>query len=224
MPRIKKPLDPSRFYIQKDDLLKVVLEYQAKAKQAKDNGLPLPQQPDIIGRYIWDLCENLGTRYNFARYSYVDMMKDEALEQCVKAVLKFDYEKMKNSKSMNIFNYFTTVAWRAFQFRIIEEKKENYRKHKYFQSTFHTEKIETHFITDTSNNEYSNRVIEEFESKHLPKKTETLKKKPKAKPKPKGIEVLFEESPKHVSKKQATSSPRSNPESRARAAKRKIAS
>lgn len=163
--RIRKPHDPSKHYIKKEDLLKAVMEYQAKVHQCAAEAKPLPQQPDIIGRYVMMLCQQLGTRYNFSRYSYIDMMIDDGIEHCIKAITKFN-----PTKTDNIFNYFTTVAWRAFQQRIIEERKQNAIKHRHYQHTFRINELNGgEMITDASNNEYSNRVIEEYEQKHLNK-------------------------------------------------------
>ena len=155
MGRIKKENDPSKFYIKKDDLHNVVMEYQKKYWDAVNNNLPIPQQPNTFGKYILDLCRKLGTRYNFNGYSYVGIMISEAQENCCKAIIKYD-----PSKTDNIFNYFTTVAWRAFQFRIIDEKKQNAIKHKYYQHTYRINEIEGQIVSDLSNNEYSNRVID----------------------------------------------------------------
>lgn len=172
--RIRKPNDPSRHYIKKEDLLRVVLEYQDKVRHAEANALPIPAQPDLFGRYILLLCQNLGTRYNFSRYSYIDMMIDDGIEHCIKAIMKFD-----KTKTDNIVNYFTTVAWRAFQQRIIEERKQNAIKHRHYQHTFRINELNGgEMITDASNNEYSNRVIEEYEAKHLNKTPLTKTAKP----------------------------------------------
>src|SRR5437764_781068 len=112
-------------YIKKEELLKVVLDYQVLVKQTTLEGKSIPSQPNLFGKFILDLCNRLSTRYNFNGYSYKDMMVDDAILTCCKAITKFD-----PTKTDNIFNYFTTIAWRAFQLRIIEERKQTAIKHK----------------------------------------------------------------------------------------------
>lgn len=130
-------------------------------------------------------------------------MVGDAIEHCCKAVLKFNYEKMKASKTNNIFNYFTMVAWRAFQFRIIEERKQNAIKHKHYQHTYRINELQGEQIADASNNEYSNKVIEEYEEKHLNKNVLTTDKKPT---KMKAIEVCLKDT-KNVQQEGSPSSP-----------------
>lgn len=151
----KKPLH----YIKKEDLLNSVMTYQAKYKQALADGKPIPLQPNDFGKYILALCYGLSTRYNFNQYTFKDMMVEEAIENSCKAILKFD-----PTKTDNIFNYFTTIAWRAFQARILKEREEHAIKHKYYQHTYRIAELAgNQSLIDFSNNEHSNRIIDEYE-------------------------------------------------------------
>lgn len=189
------------------------MDYQKVYWEAVNNNTPIPQQPNIFGKYIIELCRKLGTRYNFNGYSYVDIMISEAQENCIKAITKYD-----PSKTDNIFNYFTTVAWRAFQFRIIDERKQNAVKHKYYQHTYRINEIEGQIVSDLSNNEYSNRVIDEYEEKHLNKTLTTQKKNDSVE----DIEkVLIEDTKDVKNKNKAPSRTRANTNKSKRTSKRR---
>lgn len=120
---------------------------------------------NYVGTCIMQICRGLSMKPNFRGYSYIDEMRDDAIENCTYAIAHFNPDKSKNP-----FGYFTMVAYRAFIRRIRTEKKENYIKHKNFQNRFVLEG-ETH----TAPNEHSNQVIESFEKKL----TEQKKKKNK---------------------------------------------
>jgi len=165
---MKKKADPSRFYIKKEDLEKVVLEYQGKVREAEKEGKPLPSQPNAFGLYIMDLCKGVSENHSFVRYSWKDMMVDDAVEACCKAIMNYDPTKV--TKTNNIFNYFTMIAWRAFQNRINLERKQNYIKHKNFREMHTIDAIKGNLIIDSSANEYTDRVISEYEEKYINKK------------------------------------------------------
>jgi len=188
------------------------MKYQKEYNRCKEDELPVPQQPDVIGSYILELCNRLATKGNFREYTFLDIMVGEAIENLVKAVMKYN-----PAKTDNIFNYFTTVAWRAFQFRIIEEKEQNYIKHKHYQHTYRVQELESNLVLDLSDNDYSNKVIDDFERKanskaEIAKKSASQKQTTKDKSKssksmdrkefiqrtPKGIEKVM------VNKKKST--------------------
>lgn len=172
--RKKKPTDPNKFYIQKEDLERVVLEYQATVEGCRKIGKPIPNQPNVFGEYIFDLCNGLSNHPKFIRYTnnWKDMMVDDAIEVCCKAILKYDPTKI--TKTNNIFNYFTMIAYHAFQGRINIEKKQNYIKHKNYRERHTIDEIEGNFTRDASDNEYTDKVISEFEE-FLRKKKEKAK-------------------------------------------------
>lgn len=134
-----------------------------------------------------DLTNRLSTRYNFSGYTYIDVMIGEANENLVKAVLKYNPKKCNSS----IFNYFTTIAWHAFQFRINEESKQHATKHRHYQYTYRLSELDGNDILDLSDNEYSNRVIEEYERKYINKQSTSKKKVVVKKSPPKGVEKLM---------------------------------
>lgn len=179
--RVKKPEDPTKFYIKKEDLHKAVIRYQREYRKAEREKRPVPPQPNILGQYILDITTRLATKSNFSGYTFLDAMQDDAIENICKAVMKYNPKKTDN-----IFNYFTTIAWHAFQFRITEEKKQNAVKHKHYQHTYRVYELDgmnrmdgASSIQDISNNEYSNRVIQEYED--MLNRKMLMQKKPKKK-------------------------------------------
>lgn len=133
-------------YLDDKALYKTMVEYLDKLKEN-----PNTQIPNSIGKAILLICENLATRGNFRDYSYIDEMKDDAVEDCVRAIKNFD--------PINYFkpySYFTRIAWFAFLQRIKLEKEENYVKHKSFQNM--------HLLDDVEiASDLSDKVIGEFE-------------------------------------------------------------
>lgn len=160
---------PTKNYIDKEALQTALVEYQKVVKKHAKSGTEPPSPPNYIGHCILQICTRLSGRYNFADYSYRDLFIGEAIERCVMAIKTFDPKKSKS----NAFNYFTMVAFRAMQKVINTEKHQNYIKHKYFADTF----LSTGNITDESrmphdvqDDDYTNRIIAEWEEKMLKKK------------------------------------------------------
>lgn len=170
---MKRVSDKTRHYINNADLTQAILDYQKVYKANIAQNLPPPQASNYVGLCILMLCDKLVTRWNFAQYSYREEMKSDAIEDCVNALKSFNPEKAKS----NAFNYLSMVAFRACQRRIITERKQNAIKHKNYQNTYSLAELEgSQNTTNSSDNDYSNRVIEEYETKHLtkPNKPDTL--------------------------------------------------
>lgn len=74
--------------------------------------------PDIIGKYIYDIIENLGRSGRFNGYTWLDSMKGDALIACIKGIKNFDINKSKNA-----FAYVTMICWHSFIERIKKENK-----------------------------------------------------------------------------------------------------
>lgn len=162
----KKP----KHYINNTDLLNAIVAWQESCKVAVKKGEQTPIIPDYIGKCIMDICERLSHRYNFNNYSYRDEMVPDGIEACINAVKNFDIKKTDRA-----FAYLTMVAFRAFQRRILTERKQQYIKHKNYQHMYLIDDFEGGEIND---NEHSNKVIGEYEEKHLtkPKKSDKMGK------------------------------------------------
>jgi hypothetical protein len=162
--------DTKKHYVNNTDLLNAIVGWQAACKVAIKEGRETPIIPDYVGKCIIEICTRLSFRYNFNKYTYRDEMVSDGIESCINAVKNFNIEKTDRA-----FSYMTMVAFRAFQRRILSERKQQYIKHKNYQHSFMAHNLEE----DVADNEYNNKVISEYEEKML-----TKAKKPAIVPKP----------------------------------------
>jgi hypothetical protein len=163
-------------YIDKVRFHREMTEYRLKAIEAEKNGLPKPKVNNYLGNCFLLICEKLSYRPNFANYSFREEMVGDAIENCLAAVDNFD----PNEQKKNPFGYFSLIAWRAFLRRIQKENKQNYIKHKYYQSSgIHDQLAHSDdgaiAGVSSSSNEVSDRIIEKFESKINTKKEPKIK-------------------------------------------------
>jgi hypothetical protein len=140
-------------YINNKDLYEA-MKALYEQKQAGEN----PRIPDYIGKCFLQICNKLGTRSNFAGYTYVDEMIDDAIENCVMAVHGFN-----PAKSINPFAYFSQIAWNAFVRRIKKEKKETYVKHKNFEMNNLLDELVEDSYTNRNNKDFVDTVITNYE-------------------------------------------------------------
>jgi len=158
----------TRNYVNNKDLTACIVEYQKQCKIAAKAGLIQPQMPKYIGECITQICWRLtqGSGFSFGGYTYHDEMVNDAIERCVYAVMKFNAKKA----SSGAFSYLTMVAINAKKKRIKDEKKQNYIKHKNFQ----TESLfNGHLLEGHKPNEMSEKVVADFETKADAKKALT---------------------------------------------------
>ena len=103
-------------YLNNKKLYQTLLDFANEREQNPDKDIEIP-------RYVCEcfilIAERVGRRVNFRRYSYLDEMKSDGIEDCVKYVCKFDPHKYNNP-----FGYFTKIIWQAFLRRIDKEKKQ----------------------------------------------------------------------------------------------------
>lgn len=78
-----------------------------------------PEYPvsDFLGKCIMEISHRIAFRPNFINYSYRDEMQEDALENCLRYIDRFDPEK-----STNPFGYFSRIAWFACIRRIQTEQ------------------------------------------------------------------------------------------------------
>ena len=158
----------TKHYVNNPDFLLALQNYKKKCDYAKENSLKEPIIPDYIGICFMKICEKLANRPNFFSYTYKEDMIADAIENCIRGIHSFDVERT------NPFAYFTRTAWNAFLRRIEAEKEQSYLKHKNFQNSFLDDFLQEFGISNQdTNDESSNRIIEEFEEK---KKQKKLKK------------------------------------------------
>ena len=113
-------------YVENEDLYEVLIQYNKEMKVLEDSGSDeLPDIPEAFALAMIAISNGLGKRPNFSGYTYLDEMKADAIENCLKAIRGFNTEKYDKP-----FAYFTQISWWAFLRRIEAEKKHSYIKHK----------------------------------------------------------------------------------------------
>ena len=170
--------------------------HRAKTVEARAAGKPDP----VLSRYLAEcfilMADKIGTKYNFARYSYLDEMKDDAIENCIAAANNFDPEK-----SNNPFGYFTKTIWFAFLRRIEKEQKQAIIKYKLMRmkniegnlTTGHDSEDSKHFDMKIDN-VFIDAAITNYEEKMKKKDSKAKEKKTtkKSPAKANGVEKFFE--------------------------------
>jgi hypothetical protein len=176
-------------YVKKEELQEHLRKYITQLNYCKENNLPLPQIPNVIGVAILDIATRLATRPNFNQYTYKDEMISNAIEDCCKGVDLYNPEKFNNP-----FGYFTQISWFAFLRKIDNEKYENYLKAKNYQQSFvfnglieNLDREDYDMISSNINsiNEASAYVISSWEEKQAEKKQKINDKKKLKEGKPK---------------------------------------
>lgn len=112
-------------YINNEDFLQALIDYQNEIDEAKRNNLTKPKIPDYIGECFYKIAIGISKRPNFCQYTYKDEMISDAVENCLMYFHNFD--PIKYDKP---FAYFTKIIWWAFVRRIDKEKKQQYIKYK----------------------------------------------------------------------------------------------
>lgn len=135
-------------YIDKEQFHDALVKYKA--------GEGGKEIENYIGKCILDICTNLAKKSGWSGYTYVDEMKEDGIEDCVKAIKSYDI----NNPKKNPFWYFSFIANRAFIRRMYAEKDQTYLKHKNVQEYFLQGRLD-----DVESNELSDKVIEEFEAR-----------------------------------------------------------
>lgn len=83
----------------------------------KERGAPKPV-PDYAAESFLKIVKGIASKRNFSGYTYIEDMKSEALEHCIKYADRFKIEK-----STNAFAYFSQITYNAFIQYINKEKK-----------------------------------------------------------------------------------------------------
>lgn len=125
--------DTSRHYVDDELLSKSLSEWVAECDEAVSKGDIRPPLTKYIAEVILLMTDELGKRYNFHNYSYLDEMKSDAIIHCMKYIHNFKVAK-KNKKGKNSgYSYINMIIWRSFTHRIKIEKQEQYFKYKSFE-------------------------------------------------------------------------------------------
>ena len=112
-------------YVDNEQFLESMINYQKEIKQAKEADEPLPVIPEYIGECFLKIANRLSFRPNFINYAFREDMISDGIENCIQYMNNFNPEK-----SSNPFAYFTQIIYYAFIRRIQKEKKQLYIKYK----------------------------------------------------------------------------------------------
>lgn len=121
----RKTNTQDRNYTDNDRFLTTLQDYKKQLKVAKKAGEKLPRIPEYIGEYFLLIATHLGQKAQYNRYSYLDLMISDGIENCLTY-----FENFNPKKSKNPFAYFTQVIIYAFWRRIAKEHKQQYIKYK----------------------------------------------------------------------------------------------
>lgn len=111
-------------YINNRDFTNTIAEWIAEDKILKENFEGPAEEyirlaiPDYVAESFYKIVKGMASKRNFSGYTYIEDMKSEALEHCVKYADRFNIEK-----SQNAFAYFSQIAFNAFIQLINKEKK-----------------------------------------------------------------------------------------------------
>ena len=112
-------------YVDNQQFLESMIEYQKEIKNAKETDTPLPPIPEYLGECFMKIANRLSFRPNFINYAFREDMISDGIENCIQYMNNFNPEK-----SSNPFAYFTQIIYYAFVRRIQKEKKQLYIKYK----------------------------------------------------------------------------------------------
>ena len=112
-------------YLNNADFHAALVEYRDVCREAESREEEVPRVPDYIARCLMSIAQGLGRSYKFNRYTFLDEMIADALENCIRYIRSFDPDRGKNP-----FSYFTQTVYYAFLRRINQEKKLLYVKYK----------------------------------------------------------------------------------------------
>jgi len=116
-------------YINAKEFSKEIERYLKRRNKNIEEGLTIPRIPDNIGIQFMRIATRLARRPNFNRYTYIDEMILDGIEDCIKGIKNY------NSQYGSAFSYFTTIIYWAFVRRIKRENKERDLKKKLLEES-----------------------------------------------------------------------------------------
>lgn len=112
-----------------------------------------PPVPDYIATCFLQIVTRYGSKRNFSGYTYLEDMKSEALEHCIRYADRFKIEK-----SDNAFAYFTQITHNAFiQFINKEKKLSNFKFNLVRDSVENAHKLDWNSISSATDPELRNK-------------------------------------------------------------------
>lgn len=159
---VKKPKSKKN-YINGGDFYLALIAHNDKLTMWKNgNLLKEPIISNYIGQCIIHIANRLGTKFNFASYTFNDEMISDAILKMSESVNKFDINY--NVVTPNPFAYFTQIAWNTMLIRIKKESIQQYVKHKNFQLNYSVDMMDGDMLKSNLNNEDHEKIIDKFEN------------------------------------------------------------
>ena len=112
-------------YVDNKAFYEALKAYYAACEAAEERDELVPVVPDYVARCLLKIVEGMSRRLQFSGYIFLDEMKADAIENCIRYIRSFDPERGSNP-----FAYFSRVIYFAFVRRINAEKKGLYVKYK----------------------------------------------------------------------------------------------
>lgn len=106
-------------YINKSELYEEMKAHRAKFLVTKAKGERPPRVTDSLAKSFMAIANGVSERANWAGYSYIEDMRLDAIENCIRYVNVFDPERSKNP-----FGFFSIVVWNSFIRTLKKEKKQ----------------------------------------------------------------------------------------------------
>jgi hypothetical protein len=182
----------SGHYVNNAEMLALIIQHKINQKEAKKAKKPKPKIPDILGKQLLLIAENLAHKPNFHNYPCRDEMIGDAIENCI---MYFDNFNPKRSKYP--FAYFTKIIYYAFVRRVQKEKKHLYVKYKATQQAGILHEAESGDSEDGAQQFelYDNiaEFIDKYEDAQARAKAKSAATAAAKIPVKKGLEKLFEE-------------------------------
>ena len=133
-------------YVNNKKLTQELGKWAKKVRKQLKEGKPPDKIPDYIAQSIYDICTNLSYKSSFINYTFKDDMIGDAIENCVRYVKNFDYDKYNNA-----FAYISTIAYYAFVRRIKKENKRHVDQLLYIRKMFSEDDIRQALEADNPN-------------------------------------------------------------------------
>ena len=105
-------------YIDNEKFGELVANYVEKCNIAEASGNKIPVIPDEIAISFMQIAHNLARSRNFSSYTWIEEMKADAIENCIRYVRKFNINAKTRTGKPEAFSYFTRIAYFAFLRRI----------------------------------------------------------------------------------------------------------
>ena len=106
-------------YIDNSVFTKAVADWVEENKQFNKRRAEWSRMPEFVGECIMKIVDRFALSGNWRGYTYIDEMKAEAINVCVRYSHNFDIKK-----SGNAFAYFTQLTYNAFLQVMAKEKNQ----------------------------------------------------------------------------------------------------